>query len=249
MALRFLKKCRPRPADGKQSSRDASNQVTRVSAYLVRFKETGNDLPALLNLRGFATKESVAADIRWAYGLAGPIVASDAFEAQANMYLTGRQWLEPLQAIIADDAYADIHAPAIEFFTVCAFDPIRSEEAHSRDPEVIAGLRARSLLNKQLEGISVAYQADLVQGITVQDDPTVLQAQRQAVAELYAAHADRWRQTTYDRSLGHILETGFIDFFSRLFTGRLYSEPAGKCFRSDRQCLVHHLWPQRRQSF
>ena len=210
--------------DSEAGSRDASNQVTRVSAYLVRFKETGNDLPALLNFRGFATKESVAADIRWAYGLSGSIIASDAFEAQANMYLNGRPWLEPLRAIIADDAYADIHAPAIEFFTICAFDPIRSEEANSRDPIVVAGLRERSLLNKQLEGISVQYQADLQTGITVQDSAEVLQEQRQAVLDLYETHAARWQQTTYDKSLGIVLNTGFVDFFSRLFTGRLYSE-------------------------
>lgn len=201
---------------GESGEMNAKLVSSGVEAYLVRFRTTGLDLPALINLRGFLGKDDVAAWLRETER--GPGVDDSTRDRrEKELWMAGRFLVAPLAAVLADDALAELHGPASMALSLCAFYPLHRGELERM---AVDEARARGERNQALKGLRIAYANDRDGGFRTTDPEAA--AKRQAAlafagrhAASFAAPGDRWRAM-----LG---ETGFTLFLRQLATGELWS--------------------------
>jgi peptide/nickel transport system permease protein len=207
---------------GGQGSGDGERKITAASSaietWLGRFRRTGNDLPALLNLRGFTSAETVRERLLAAERKPGRDEAKRSRAELEGLWLQGGLLVEPLIAVLADDSQSRLHGPASFALSLCAYRPLLTEDLAVLDQTEQNRLRAR---NDRLRQLRIAYGNSVDDGYTT-EDPAAASKRSALLALLEVDRAD------FDRSgrrwsalLG---ETGFLDFTVKLFTGRLYSE-------------------------
>lgn len=188
-----------------------------VETWLGRFRRTGNDRPALLNTRGFTSKETVLARLRGSERGAKVDEAKRQRTEVEQLWFQGHFLVEPLAAILADDALARYHGPASMALSLCAWRPLLSEDLVSMPAAEQSRIRAR---NEELKRNRIHYE-NRSEGGFVSNDPQV-PAKRAALLAIVKRDAVEFgRDGRWGALLG---ETGFTDFMHRLATGDLYSE-------------------------
>jgi peptide/nickel transport system permease protein len=199
--------------EGVSAERRASAGTKRYENLIDRRRRAGNDLPALVNLRGFLTKEDLVDRLRRAAPGSG-LKDSERNKLEKETWQLGAPAVRPLAEVLADPALADLHGPASEAFSLCAYTTLYQADLESLGAERINAIRAR---NERLQKQVIVYEP-AERGTRVSDPQA--EAERAAMAEL-ATQGDYAR----DRRWGAILlDTGFSTFVGRLFTGNLYSE-------------------------
>lgn len=198
-------------------TRDAEKVNANLVNYLGRLKRTGNDLPALINTRGFYDKEELAEEIR-------SIEASDdqkesgRYNRELELKTSGHLLVEPLIAILRDDALQELHAPASDIFYMCAYTPLNPED---RDVYTNEELKEINLRNFSLRGLTINYMNEPDTGFQLRDDE--YEQKRQKIFDWYAQHKEAYQHAgrAWSALLG---ETGFTVFMTKLITGNLWSE-------------------------
>ncbi|MDW8373899.1 MAG: ABC transporter permease [Planctomycetota bacterium] len=204
-----------------QRGGDAERRVQAADAaietHLARFRRTGNDLPALINLRGFLTTEDLLARLAACERRPGYDETARA-RAEIELWLLGPLVVEPLSAILADERLARWHGPASQALSLAAYRPLLVEDLDRLSVAEQSRLRAR---NERLKQLRIHHRNTAEHGF-VTDDPQAERKRQELLALLRedgSEFARRWRRWT-----ALLLETGFCDFLSKLCTGRLYSE-------------------------
>lgn len=193
-----------------------------VENYLDRFRRAGNDLPAILNLRGFHDEDDYAGWLRDTIAN-GPHQdkPSKRNRLEKELWLAGPQAVAPLVAVLADQANADIHALAAQALSYCAYITLNPRDL-SRMPG--AELQRIQQRNEILRNNRILHSNSRESGLTVVDPKA---AEKRAT--LLALFAEPQTQVDYVARSGHplaamVLGTGFVDFMVKLATLDLYSE-------------------------
>lgn len=194
--------------------------VRSVGAHLRKFRLSGYDLPALLNLRGFESRESLLREIKSAEGGAEPISDSERRTILAKLWIRGTLALEPLAEILADPSLSHWHPPAAEAFVYCALVP-RTPEDDDRGESWKATIDNRNLL---LETLLIRYRNDPVRGYVSEEPSAGIQAKLSKIQELWQHNREEWQRNPSKIWKATILDTGFFSVVHKLCTGRLYSE-------------------------
>jgi peptide/nickel transport system permease protein len=177
-----------------------------IENYIDRFRNAGNDLPAMVNLRGFWTEGAVVKQLR--LGMAdSPLSPGARSEAEKGLWLAGHFAMEPLARILADDSLASLHPAASMAFRLCGYTTLTRDT--DLGGETLEAVEAR---NETL--YSNSFEAG---------DPQA-QAKRAALLALYDANRERWRHRGGQAWRAVFVETGFVDLMTKLFTARLWSE-------------------------
>ncbi len=199
-------------------ARKAEQASSNIENYLGRFRRTGNDLPAVVNLRGFATKESLIERLRATSRAAGE-KESKRNRAEKDLWLYGGMGVEPLAAVLADPQLAELHGPASMALSLCAYVPLNAEDLARMSSDRQELVRQR---NVELSKLRISFTNDQKAGF-VTTDPACDQ-KRIALLAIYERDRAEFAHSTR-RALGDVfVHTGFVDFLGKLFTGSLYSE-------------------------
>jgi peptide/nickel transport system permease protein len=188
-----------------------------VETWLGRFRRTGNDRPALLNTRGFTSTGTVLERLRATERNPTIDEAKRQRVEIEELWFQGHFLVEPLAAILADDAQARFHGPASMALSLCAIRPLLPEDLVSMPSSEQSRLRAR---NEELKRNRISYENRRDGGYVTTDSQA--EAKRAAMLAIIRKDApDFSRDGRWGALLG---ETGFTDFMWRLATGNLYSE-------------------------
>jgi peptide/nickel transport system permease protein len=208
--------------EGGGGDRKAQGAAKDVENYIDRFRRAGLDLPAVINLRGFADKDDFVHRLQGA--LANGIYKdkpSKRNELEKDLWLAGPQGVAPLVAVLADDRWSTIHAPATVALSYCAYITIDRLTLEKMPGEQLQRIQGR---NEVLRNNRILYQNNRDSGALVNDAQAA-----EKRARLLALFAEPQVQREYAERAGNALgavlfHTGFTDFMSKLFTGTLYSE-------------------------
>ncbi len=209
-------------SEGGGGDRKAQGAAKDVENYIDRFRRAGLDLPAVINLRGFADQDDFANRLQGA--LANGIYKdkpSKRNELEKDLWLAGPQGVAPLVAVLADDRLSTIHAPATVALSYCAYITIDRLTLEKMPGEQLQRIQGR---NEVLRNNRILYQNNRDSGALVNDAQAA-----EKRARLLALFAEPQVQREYAERAGNALgavlfHTGFTDFMSKLFTGTLYSE-------------------------
>jgi peptide/nickel transport system permease protein len=192
-------------------------QSAGAESYLARFRRTGNDLPPLVNLRGFTTKQDMIERLRAISRKGNPPEASRN-GAEKDLWLYGAMGAGPLAAVLDDPTLAELYGPASMALSMCAYVPLLPEDL-PRLGERVPEIRAR---NARLAKLRIDYVNDADKGF-VTTDPEAERKRSELLALIGQNRAEFAHST--GRALGMMLtKTGFIDFLGKLCTNTLYSE-------------------------
>lgn len=198
-------------------SRDAEKGQANLKNHLGRLKRTGNNLPSLVNLRGFVGKESLTDDLRELQSVTG-VNESARYESELNLMISGHLLVEPLIQIIEDPTLKNIHGVASHIFMMCAYTPLNYEDRFEYTSDELGVIQLR---NKSLNNMAINFLNERDQGFKIDDEE--YEPKRQRMLDWYAQHQDLYTQG--GRRWGALFgETGFMVFMGKLFTGKLWSE-------------------------
>ncbi len=200
--------------EGSSAGREMRNQASLISLEnnIARFVRTGNNLPALINLRGWLSTEDAVVLLR--RSLDKGIPPSAMMRAQSQLWLLGHFGVEPLREVIMDDRLADLHGPASVALTFCMFIPLNTEDVLSMDPQRQDFIHLRNFELRKLRFPAGAA------------DPEYADKRAKLLA-ICARDQVEFAHSTAAACRAALVETGFCDFFAKLCTGRLYSETRG----------------------
>ncbi len=200
-------------------TRSAEAHLSNVRDHLASFHLAGNHLPALINLRGFTDKQDVLRQLRALERGDNEKSRAERSRRELELWLQGAFYVEPLVAIVADDALREFHGPASEALSVVAYDPPLPTDLEQLSE---AERRAKELRNEEWKQAVIAYTNSEAEGFVTADP--AYERKRAKIAELYATHRERYAHSL-GRSFGAMFaRTGFVDLMGKLFTGELWSE-------------------------
>ena len=206
-------------SEGSSSGdRKAQAASRRYENYLDRFRRSGLDLPALINLRGFWTKEGVVADLRLA-APDSPELDSTRNQIEKSLWLAGPMVVPPLAAVLADDALRDLHPAASQALILCAYTTIDPLDIDRMPQARLSTLQSR---NAALRELVIQGASDRGQPGSPTDPDYA--AKRKALLQICTDPANAGDYTQDHRWRAIATNTGFCDFAVRLATGNLYSE-------------------------
>ncbi len=201
---------------GEGGEMSAKLVASGIESYLVRFRTTGLDLPALVNTRGFISKDDAIAWLRRTERRPG-IDDSRRDRTEKELWMAGRFLVRPLGEVLADPSQAELHGPASLALSLCGFYPLHRGEI---DRMPIAEARARADRNQQLKSLRIDFVNDRQDGFRTTDAKAeekrvAAVAFVQQQADGFAGGSDHWKAL--------LLETGFAHFMYQLATGDLWS--------------------------
>ena len=207
---------------GVGSDRKAQGAAKDVENYIDRFRRAGLDLPAVINLRGFADKDDFTSRLQGT--MANGVYKekpSKRNELEKDLWLAGPQGVAPLVAVLADDRLSAIHAPAVQALTYCAYVTIDRLTLERMPGEQLQRIQGR---NELLRNNRILYQNNRDSGAVLVDAQAA-----EKRARLLALFTNPQVQKEYADRAGSaigamVFQTGFTDFMVKLFTGTLYSE-------------------------
>ncbi|TVR43785.1 MAG: ABC transporter permease [Planctomycetota bacterium] len=183
---------------------------------------TGRHLPALINTRGFLTKDRMQ---RWLEELerapGREAEESRRRDREGRLWLSGPFAVQPLYEIIADDALAHLHGPASFALTFTAFTPLSRRDLDRLPVEKRAHIINR---NASLRALRIPHENTFAAGYTLSVDSDEYTRRRQAILQWWQRYGEDYSFSRGQAFAAVVLETGFIDFFGRFFTGNLISE-------------------------
>jgi peptide/nickel transport system permease protein len=208
---------------GLAGERKAQGASKNVENYIDRFRRAGLDRPALINGRGFWSKDTVV-DLLRQTAANGPYRDRPSVRGRIekqDLWLGGRLLVEPLAAVLRDDTLKELHGPASTAFALCAYTSLEPRDLTRLSNDELGRVRAR---NEILRDHRIDYRNLSGTGFVL-DDPDH-DAKRTALLAVFDDPANRAlfvrsRATAWGALLA---ETGFCDFMGKLFTGSLYSE-------------------------
>ncbi|MFW5829411.1 MAG: ABC transporter permease [Planctomycetota bacterium] len=205
-------------AAGEEGALDPRMVGQSIEAGLAKARRSGQDLPALVNTRGFLDKQDVVDWLR-ATERRPELDESERIAAETGLWLQGRFAVEPLYQVLRDPELAALHGPASMALSFAAYRPLLAIDLDHLSPE----LRKRiTLRNAALRGLRIGYENDVQTGFrTTEPELPSTYARIEAFWQRYGADfqfdaGERWGAV--------LVETGFVDFFVRFFSGRLESE-------------------------
>lgn len=205
------------PTAGERKVGGAS---TRYENHIDRFRRTGNDLPALLNLRGFLDKEDMVRELRRTSPDSG-LKDSERNQREKALWLLGRYGVHPLADILRDEALADLHGPASQALALCAYTTLDEYEAKRMPVAAVQAIAGRNLV---LRSNIIEYGAERGSGFRT-TDRFAADKRRALLAVVDAPEAPaEWRVTSGEAWGAVVGHTGFTTFLGKLFTGTLMSE-------------------------
>ena len=198
-------------------SRDAEKSQSNLKNYLGRMKRTGKDLPALINTRGFYDKEELVAEIR-SIQARKELRESKRFERELELMLSGHLLVQPLVAILEDDALKPLHGPASHIFMMCAHTALNPEDVDVYSAKELRSIQGR---NSEIKNMAISFSNEMDQGFKIDDDHYT--EKREHILTWYQQYADVYKRDgrKWTALFG---ETGFTVFMTKLFTGTLWSE-------------------------
>ena len=189
-----------------------------VEKSVAKMRHTGNDLPALINIRGFIGKDGVVAMLEAAERKSDDAAdAARCYRAETTLWLMGPLLVEPLGQVLADDSLARLHGPAAMALSLCAF--VSAEDVAPDDDARLAFVQGR---NQDLKADRISYENHPGTGF-VTTDPAAA-AKRAALLAIIARDHAEFARGNWRRWTATVCETGFSVFCTRLATGRLWSE-------------------------
>ncbi len=197
--------------------RKADAKLANIRSYLGRFKRTGNDLPAVLNTRVWIEKDDVIENL-WMLekGEHATLPAGDRGRAEVELYLKGRAYVIPLLEVLEDETLTELHAPASEALTICAFTPTNIED-YAKEQE-----RQRIVSRNQLlEKCAIEFINTQEDGYLCVDEQ--YQTKRQKLIEIIRNEESAFSYSTAGKIGATFSETGFVSIMGKLFSGTLYS--------------------------
>ena len=199
--------------------------ATAVRALILRQRRVGNDLPALLNFRGFTDKADAIAMLEACERRPGRR-ESDCRKAEERVWLYGRFLVRPLAEILDDPKLLRLHGPASFALSVCGYTPLNEELLDSLS---VAEQKVLLERNDAVGELVIAHRnipppddgaAEPHGFLTDADDAA---AKRPLIASFWREYGDGFRTSVGERWGSIVSETGFVTFFGKLFTGELYS--------------------------
>jgi peptide/nickel transport system permease protein len=193
-----------------------------VENYIDRFRRAGNDLPALINLRGFHDKDDYA---RWLRETVADGIHKDSPSArnrlEKELWLAGPQGVAPLVEVLADDSLSAIHALAAQALAYSAYVTLNPRDLAGMPGAQLQRIQAR---NELLRNNRILHTNTREAGVQVIDRDASAKRQR-----LLGLFNDPQTRAEYAERAGSALgamvfQTGFVDFLRKLATGDLYSE-------------------------
>jgi peptide/nickel transport system permease protein len=217
----------------QQDTSDKGNSIGRVMRdqasyqatenFIARFWHSGNNLPALVNVRGFLSKESVCEDLQTA--LDQKLKPTQRLAAQNRLWLLGPFAVKPLAEILQDDHLVALHGAASVAFTFCAFIPLNVESLKYLSDERQDAIRRRN---------EVLRKARFPEGLA---DPDYASKRAQLLA-VYQSNLEEYSHSPARQWGAMFTQTGFVDFLGKLFTGNLWSESRGDYVFT----IIGHRW-------
>lgn len=203
--------------EGVAAERKVGGASRRYENYIDRFRRSGNDLPALINVRGWLGKDDVVAWLR-ATSPADPAPASTRNRLEKELWLAGRFAVLPLAEVLRDESLSELHGPASQAFVLNAYQTLMPRDAERLEPAALQRIQER---NRVLRESIIAFEAAPVGFRTVDAEAARKRAVLLAIAD---DPEPGWRHGPGAALRALLAETGFCDFLRRLATGDLYSE-------------------------
>ena len=204
--------------DAAPGERKIQGALSRYENLIDRFRRTGNDLPALVNVRGFLDREALVAWLREIAPDSGR-KDSERNRAEKELWLVGAYAVRPLAEILRDPALAELHGPASQALVLCAYTSIEPWDLQRLPAERLSALQTR---NRELRDLAIGYRQ--TPGLPFATTDPDAERKRVAVLALIDAPANALDFSNRDRWSAIVLKTGFCDFLRRLATGDLWSE-------------------------
>lgn len=183
---------------------------------------SGRHLPAVINLRGFLDKNDILQTLQRSERIAGKeSEEADRRKTESGLWISGPFAVKPLIEIIQDDSLRELHAPASYALSFTAYRPLDRFDLEDMNSEERSYIRNR---NSSLKDLRISYVNNYEDGylLKVQD------AEYNEVLDRINSWWERYQKDfTFESGEAYsalFLETGFVDFFGRFFTGRLESE-------------------------
>ncbi len=200
---------------GERNARMASQ---RYETYIDRFRRTGNDLPAAINLHGFLTTDAVLRQLTIADPANGRPY-SERNQAEKSLWLVGSFAVQPLAGILRRDDLAPFHGPASQALVLCAYTTVNPRDLQRLTNAELETIRAR---NDRLRDLAIRYRND--EGKPFATDDPKAEVKRRALLAIVDDPANAALYSQDGRWGALLFKTGFTDFLRRLATGDLYSE-------------------------
>lgn len=205
--------------EGVAAERKAGGASRLYENYIDRFRRAGNDLPAVLNLRGLTVDKAAVLERLRRSSPASGLGASASNAAEKELWLLGPWGVGPLQEVLADPSQEEYHGPASQALALCAhvtIDP--REESRLLASGRLAAVQQR---NQELPSLVIASERTREGFRTIDPEAgakrdRLLALLREPVTAAELAPPSVWRSC--------LSETGFARFLGGLFTGSLYSE-------------------------
>lgn len=209
-------------ATSGSGDRKVQGAAKDVENYIDRFRRAGNDLPAVLNFRGFHDADDYAEWLR-------DTIANGRYQGtpsarnrlEKELWLAGPQAVAPLVAVLADDSKADLHALTAQALTYCAYVTLNPRDLSGMPAAELQRIQAR---NETLRNNRILHLNTREHGVSVIDPKAADKREK-----LLALFADPQTQAEYEARAGQpfaamVLKTGFVNFMTNLATANLYSE-------------------------
>jgi peptide/nickel transport system permease protein len=204
--------------------RKAQGAAKDVENYIDRFRRSGIDLPALMNVRGWYSKEQYVAWLRdtVANGVYKEI-PSKRNKLEKELWLSGPQGIPPLLAILQDPSLSDIHAPTAQALSYCAYVTLSPRDLQGMSGENIQHIQRR---NETLRNNRIFFTNSREHGMVLVDTAATAASKREMLIAVCTNPVNAAEFKARAGSAVHALffSTGFCDFITKLFTGDLYSE-------------------------
>ncbi len=210
------------PGMSGSGERQAQGAAKDVENYIDRFRRSGIDLPALINLRGWYNKKDY---VTWIQDTVAngkyKETPSERNKLEKAIWLSGPQAIVPLVEILSDDTLKEIHAPTSQALSYCAYVTLSPNDLQHMSGADIQYVQRR---NETLRNSRILFTNTRDKGIEVVD--TSAEQKRTTMLALFAdpQNVSDYRERSGSAMGTLFLDTGFCDFLTKLFTGQLYSE-------------------------
>ena len=205
-------------AEAGVGERRVSGSSSRYENLIDRFRRSGNDLPALINVRGFMDVEQVTAWLRSTSPDSG-LADSKRNQREKGLWLVGAYAVRPLAEVLRNDALADLHGPASQALVLCAYTSIEPSDLERLPAARVTQIQAR---NRALRELAIHYRQEPGKPFATTDPEAA--TKRSALLALIDDSTNAADFTNADRWSALVLKTGFVDFMVRMATGNLWSE-------------------------
>ena len=186
----------------------ASASSRSIENYIDKFRRRGDDLPALLNFRGFWTEQDVVGMLRDS-APDSPLKPSRRGDIEKDLWLAGHFAVPLLAKVLADDSLKDLHPAASMAFSLCA---------HTTEEQFLEQKRTSSEIDDMH-----SRNRELNDNRFTATDPD-RETKRRELLDLYRRDAGIWKIGRGERWTAIVRQTGFVEIMRRLFTGQLWSD-------------------------